>query len=97
LTLDLQGEIKEGIGLKPRLYVLVYLNGRPGPSMDQTLCAGGRIEISQKGIPLSDGQIPTDGNVMIRYTALVLDAELRKGYYTARVRCMLAKRWEKQG
>ena len=85
MTLDLQGEIKEGIGLKPQLYVLVYLNGRPGPTMDQTLCAGGRIEISQKGVPLSDGQIPTDGDVMIRYTALVPDAELKKGYYTVRV------------
>jgi hypothetical protein len=53
--------------------------------MDQTLCAGGRIEISQKGVPLSDGQIPTDGDVMIRYTALVPDAELKKGYYTVRV------------
>jgi hypothetical protein len=84
-TLDLQGEIKEGTGLDPQLYVSVYLNGCPGASTDsteQTLCAG---EISQKGVPLSDGQTLTDCNVMIRYGALLLDTELKEGYYTARV------------
>ena len=65
--------------------------------MEQTLCAGGRIEISQKGIPLSDGQTPIDGNVMIRYNALLLDTELKKGYYTARVEMYASEEVGKQG
>jgi hypothetical protein len=47
LHLDLQGEIKKAIGLKPRIHISVYLNGQPSPTVEWALCASARLEISQ--------------------------------------------------
>ena len=62
-----------------------YLNGRLGPSVGNTLCADRHFKISQKGDPLSDGEVPKRGDVTISYKNIIPYTWLKKGWYTVRV------------
>lgn len=53
--------------------------------MEKKLCADSKIKITQRGVPLPDGQTPTDGNVTMSYKNLIPYTWLKKGWYTVRV------------
>lgn len=82
--MDIHGKFTDDIGLYPRGHLPVALNGHLGPTADGKLCADGRCDIVQNNTTLHDGQIPTKGQVLLKYHTPVPYTELKKGNYTVR-------------